>query len=282
MTNSFVIYKLLGQSLYHNDLKFQEHSSQNNIINVNTNTNTNKDLKNFVGGTVGGVIGTFLSHPFDTIKNRIQTNKPYNIYNIRDLYKGLSVPLFGIALEKTIVFGTYNTTKNQITKLIDGEIISSTISGFIAGICCTVIVTPVEKIKINLQNSNPIVYTNLYKGWTATLTREVPGYSIYFLTYEMIKKYVYTNNNLTMSMFDNFMIGGLCGLSSWVFIYPQDKIKTIIQNASGDKKILNVYREIKLNEGFRGFYRGFSLCLMRAIPLHAGVFLGNDIIQKYF
>ena len=282
MTNSFVIYKLLGQSLYHNDLKFQEHSSQNNIINVNTNTNTNKDLKNFLGGTIGGIIGTFLSHPFDTIKNRIQTNNPYNIYNLRDLYKGLSVPLFGIALEKTIVFGTYNTTKNQITKLIDGEIISSTISGFIAGICCTVIVTPVEKIKINLQNSNPIVYTNLYKGWTATLTREVPGYSIYFLTYEMIKKYVYTNNNLTMSMFDNFMIGGLCGLSSWVFIYPQDKIKTIIQNASGDKKILNVYREIKLNEGFRGFYRGFSLCLMRAIPLHAGVFLGNDIIQKYF
>ena len=85
-----------------------------------------------------------------------------------------------------------------------------------------------------------------------------------------------------MSMIDNFVIGGLCGMSSWIFIYPQDKIKTIIQNASGNKKILNVYNEIKLNEGFRGFYRGFSLCLMRAIPLHAGVFLGNDIVQKYF
>jgi solute carrier family 25 carnitine/acylcarnitine transporter 20/29 len=278
MTNLYV-YRMMVQQ-YKKNLNLDENDNIN--INTNINPNVNKDLKNFLGGTIGGVIGTFLSHPFDTIKNRIQTNNPYSIYNLRDLYKGLSVPLFGIALEKTIVFGTYNTSKKYISTQTNNEIASSTISGFIAGICCTGIVTPVEKIKINLQNSNPIVYTNLYKGWTATLTREVPGYSIYFLTYEMIKKYVYTNNNMSMSMFDNFIIGGLCGLSSWIFIYPQDKIKTIIQNTSTDKKILNVYREIKLNEGFRGFYRGFSLCLMRAIPLHAGVFLGNDIVQKYF
>ena len=42
------------------------------------------DYKNFVGGTVGGFIGTLTSHPFDTIKNRIQTNNPYSIYNIEN------------------------------------------------------------------------------------------------------------------------------------------------------------------------------------------------------
>lgn len=242
----------------------------------------NINSKDFLGGTIGGIIGTITSHPFDTIKNRIQTNNPYNIYNLRDLYRGISVPLFGIALEKTIVFGTYNTTKKYINMITNNQIISSTISGLNAGILCTIIVTPVEKIKINLQNNNKISYTNLYKGWTATLTREVPGYGIYFLTYETIKKYIFTDKNKSMDLFDNMIVGGLCGLSSWIFIYPQDKIKTIIQNASTEKKIANVYKDIKMNEGFRGFYKGFSLCLLRAIPLHAGVFVGYDIVQKYY
>lgn len=244
------------------------------------------DYKNFVGGTVGGFIGTLTSHPFDTIKNRIQTNNPYSIYNIRDLYKGISVPLYGIALEKTIVFGAYNTTNNILNKTYsNNQILNASISGLIAGILCTIIVTPVEKIKINMQNStnisNKYIYKNLYKGWTATLTREVPGYSIYFTTYELCKKYIYTNNNKIMSTIDNFMVGGLCGLTSWIFIYPQDKIKTIIQNTPADKKIKDVFREIRLNEGYKGFYRGFSLCLMRAIPLHAGVFAGYDIMYFF-
>ena len=238
------------------------------------------DYKDFLGGAVGGFIGTLTSHPFDTIKNRIQTNNSYNIYNIKDLYKGVTIPLYGIALEKTIVFGAYNTTNNYLNnnyKLY--PILNASFSGLVAGILCTIIVTPVEKIKINLQNNNKVSYKNLYKGWTATLTREVPGYSIYFTTYELCKKYIYKNN---MTTFDNFLIGGLCGLNSWIFIYPQDKIKTIIQNTNDNIKIKNVFKEIKLNEGYKGFYRGFSLCLMRAIPLHAGVFVGYDFIQSAF
>lgn len=270
----------------------------------NNNNKNSKifDYKNFLGGAVGGFIGTFTSHPFDTIKNRIQTNNSYNIYNIRDLYKGISVPLYGIALEKTIVFGAYNTTNNILNNHYNfsNQILNASISGLVAGFLCTIIVTPVEKIKINLQNAKTScttcvktscpkqqsypsnIYKNLYKGWTATLTREVPGYSIYFTTYELCKKYIYTNNNKVMTTFDNFIIGGLCGLTSWIFIYPQDKIKTIIQNTPADKKIADVFREIRLNEGYKGFYRGFSLCLMRAIPLHAGVFLGYDIVQSSF
>jgi hypothetical protein len=233
----------------------------------------------FMGGTLGGIIGTIISHPFDTIKTRIQTNKLYNIYNIRDLYKGLNVPLYGIALEKAIVFGTYNTTNKILKKYTDNLIITSGVSGLIAGFFCTIIVTPVEKIKINMQNNVKITYNNLYKGWSSTLLREIPGYSIYFITYESCNKYIYENNNKQMKLLDNFIIGGVCGLTSWIFIYPQDKIKTIIQTSLNDKKISTVFNEIIQKEGIRGLYRGFSLCLMRAIPLHAGVFAGNSIVH---
>ena len=240
-----------------------------------------------MGGTVGGFIGTILSHPFDTIKNRIQTGNPYNVRNIRDLYSGITLPLYGIALEKTIVFGSYNTTKNILDNYYENTIIKSGISGLVAGFLCTIIVTPVEKIKINLQNykynnQKQNIYTNLYKGWTATLTREVPGYSIYFMTYEIAKQYITKSDNKIVYLANNFLLGGLCGITSWIFIYPQDRIKTIIQNTTSEKKIVDVIKEITLKEGYKGLYKGFSLCLLRSIPLHSGVFFGYGIVEKYF
>jgi hypothetical protein len=34
--------------------------------------------------------------------------------------------------------------------------------------------------------------------------------------------------------------------------------------------------------GCRNFYKGFSLAIMRAMPLHGGVFLGYEMSKSYF
>jgi hypothetical protein len=39
-------------------------------------------------GAIGGVIGSYLSHPFDTIKTLIQTSSPNNLVKIRDYFRG--------------------------------------------------------------------------------------------------------------------------------------------------------------------------------------------------
>jgi len=39
-------------------------------------------------GAVGGVIGSYISHPLDTIKTRMQTNRSYKSLPIRDYFKG--------------------------------------------------------------------------------------------------------------------------------------------------------------------------------------------------
>ena len=115
----------------------------------------------FISGGFGGFVGVGLSHPFDTIRVRMQTNpkeftsikncisKSYTQGGIRSFYKGFIPPLFGIGLEKSIVFGFYNSIYNR--KIFNNKYYNTFISGLGAGFVCTSIVTPLERIKINLQ-----------------------------------------------------------------------------------------------------------------------------------
>jgi hypothetical protein len=236
------------------------------------------NIKEYIAGTVGGCIGTIISHPFDTLRIKLQT-EPHlsllqatkNIYKngYLNFYRGLSPPLVGISLEKSIVFGTfYNLEKNPILKD------KYYLNGFIAGFLSTIIVTPVEKLKIALQtqqNIKNINFNYLFSGWYATILRESPGYAIYFKTYELLKK----ENDTKMRTFIN---GSLSGMSAWLFIYPSDRVKTLVQNKNANYS--NVIKEIYFREGLVGFYRGFSLALLRCIPLHGGVFVGYNYCIK--
>ena len=161
----------------------------------------NNFSKSFLAGTFGGLCGIAISHPFDTIRVRIQTENKFKYRGILDLYKGVGPPLFGVALEKTIVFGSYNYVNNNLINYFPNQqILNHGISGLAAGLACTAIVTPVERLKIIRQTASSKyknsldfmvksfkengVRNTLYRGWTSTLTREIPGYGIYFSTYE--------------------------------------------------------------------------------------------------
>jgi len=131
----------------------------------------------FLAGFCGGVIGTVLSHPIDTARILKQTAKPIIFKN---LYKGIYAPLIGVGLEKAMVFGTFDNLHHSN--------MSDFSKGIISGLASTIIVTPMEKIKINLQTQNHknITLKHIYSGWSATLLREVPGYGIYFSVYGSI------------------------------------------------------------------------------------------------
>jgi solute carrier family 25 carnitine/acylcarnitine transporter 20/29 len=174
-------------------------------------------------------------------------------------------------LEKSIVFGFYEKMK------ILGY--NDFISGLVGGFISTIIVTPIDRLKINYQNKTSIKITNLYKGFTPTIFRETPGFGIYFSTYNYLNKNYNSNNYL----WNNFIFGSISGLTSWIFIYPSDLIKTKYQS-SNNISLINVIKNIyyNKNKGFINFYNGFNLAIMRAMPLHGGVFLGYEMAKKYF
>jgi solute carrier family 25 carnitine/acylcarnitine transporter 20/29 len=259
-------------------------NNNNNGNNSNNNGNNNKYeekiIRNFGYGYLAGMAGIVSSHPFDTIKTNIQKKQMIS-YNMRNLYKGVTAPLFGVGLEKAIVFGTYETSKKYTN--------SDFISGGLAGLSASFIVTPFERIKILLQTNQTVEKKMmsrrfLFQGLSATFYRETPGFAIYFSTYNYLKTGIQQQRKeCEIRPFDSFLIGAFSGCASWVFIYPQDRIKTHLQ-ACKERQIgfKEGFKEVLSDGGYRGLYRGFHYALMRAIPLHATAFMTFELCKKYW
>ena len=264
-----------------NDNTNNDNTNNDNNKHINTNDNDNNKhiIRNFGYGYMAGMAGIVASHPFDTIKTNIQKKQIVN-YNIRNLYKGVAAPLFGVGLEKAIVFGTYETSKKYTN--------SDFISGGLAGLTASFVVTPFERIKILLQTDQTLEKQMLnrrflFQGLSATFYRETPGFAIYFSTYNYLKNEMQKEiKKEEIRPLDSFFIGAFSGCASWIFIYPQDRIKTHLQACKerhlgfkeGCKEVLN-------DGGYRGLYRGFHYALMRAIPLHATAFMTFELCKKY-
>ena len=142
---------------------------------------------------------------------------------------------------------------------------NSTIAGLCAGAVQTVIVCPVELIKIRMQNQSigrqPEYVSDhnkkckrltachfssleivrkilekegiggMYRGWWITLLREVPQFGIYFGTYAWMRLYFATINNSSpedLGLLHLSLAGGITGVVTWCW-YPVDVIKSRLQ-----------------------------------------------------
>jgi len=217
----------------------------------------------YIQGGISGMFGICLSHPIDTIKTLYQTGN--NKYKFKNLYKGISSPLIGVGIEKAVVFGTYNYCKKNN--------ISTPLSGAISGFAASIIVSPYERIKILKQPDQKIDFRFLFKGLGITFFREVPGFAIYFKVFEVLKN----TSNTNYSSLKTFIFGGIAGSVAWVFIYPQDRIKTIIQSTN-EKNTKHIIQTILKNGEL---YNGFSFAIARAFLLHSGTFFMMERLQNY-
>lgn len=244
----------------------------------------------FFCGCIGGLVGQLCCYPFDTIKSRYQMTK--TVYNpwkdfrnagFLQFYRGVSSPLVSVILEKSILFGSYGLLSSNNNN-------NGMINGLSSGLISTLVVVPFERIKIYAQTfherkrNRDILMSvikrdgilSLYRGWTATLFREVPGYGIYFTSYESYKRCTGRNS---LCIYESFVLGSLCGISAWLFIYPSDPIKTRMQYYNIGFR--QATKDIWMKSGVRGFYSGFVWGLLRAGILHGGVFVGYEQSKNY-
>jgi solute carrier family 25 carnitine/acylcarnitine transporter 20/29 len=272
------------------DINNYTNNNTNNNYNNNSNTittTTTYALK-YLNGGISGMCGILLSHPIDTIKTHIQTGNKLNTFkpSFSNFYKGISAPLVGVGIEKAIVFGTYNYMYSKTDNI--------PLSGAVSGLIASLVVTPYERIKILRQNSQIVSFKDLnfrflYKGFTPTFFREMPGFAIYFTTYEYLKNKTFTDYNKKIDYSSSFIYGGISGVTSWIFIYPQDKIKTMLQSQlqygkdkTNNSNIKSIIHTIYNSGGIKQFYTGFGWAAARAVLLHSGTFCMMEYLSNNF
>lgn len=286
------MYQAFHTLLYSQEIDKSNKSNISSVSDISSHPSApSSNVGNYyIKGAIAGMTGILLSHPVDTVKTHIQTGRALRDFKpgLRNLYRGLLPPLAGVGLEKAIVFGTYNWALGHMDNI--------PLAGAIAGFSAAVIVSPYERLKILKQNNMHINNTEinmkfLFRGLSATWTREVPGFAIYFSVYESLKQHTHTQHGLEIGYASSFLYGGLSGCAAWIFIYPQDRIKTILQssnhagntnNAGNSNSIRSIMLEIYNKGGLKHFYSGFSWAVARAMMLHSGTFCMMEFLGKQF
>jgi solute carrier family 25 (mitochondrial carnitine/acylcarnitine transporter), member 20/29 len=270
-----------------------------------------------ISGCFSGVVGVSSTYPLEMIRVRLQTQRKNNEYKnfsdcvkktirgegLRGLYKGMSAPLLGATLTKTIDFGIFGAVRNALDKRPGGQnkLSNVVIAGMMSASAASVILGPIDRLKIllalqrsdleraralgvstegksaKLQYRGPFDlvrhqgFRGIYRGWLITLYREIVYGAVYFSAFQylrtMTQKALGSSDQLPFGVL--MLCGGLTGSLMWTLMFPIDVIKTKVQaNTGSPVSMLLVARRQWAAEGVRGFYKGLSAAVLRSFPAH--------------
>ena len=91
----------------------------------------------------------------------------------------------------------------------------------------------------------------LFRGLTATFTREMPGYFFFFMAYEATR-HALTPAGKTkdeIGALRTVVAGGVAGVTLWTIIFPADVVKSRLQVSGASTPMLTVMGDILKKEG---------------------------------
>lgn len=131
-----------------------------------------EQLKEITFGSIAGLAGKVIEYPFDTVKVRLQSQRdhlplqykgPLDCFRqsiqqdgFRSLYRGVSAPLFGAALETASLFWSYRLAQiflqqNVYTGSKELPLGGLMVAGALSGGVTSLILTPIELVKCRMQ-----------------------------------------------------------------------------------------------------------------------------------
>ncbi|KAI8989294.1 mitochondrial carrier domain-containing protein [Pilobolus umbonatus] len=227
----------------------------------------------------------------------------------KGLYRGVASPLAGIGLCNAVVFMSNGEFRRILQKGDPTKLLSLTeigLAGSMAGIVMAFFNCPIEFLKVKLQTQDPAGIINaqgklepaykgvidcgirtikadgplgIFRGMGITLLRDCPSYGLYFVTYEGLKRGIQSMKGpeQSLSTFDLLMAGGLSGFGAWIPAYPQDVLKSRMQNDPRIKSSLMAFRVLMREVGIKAFFNGVGPTMARAFPANAATFFAYEM-----
>jgi solute carrier family 25 carnitine/acylcarnitine transporter 20/29 len=183
-------------------------------------------------------------------------------------------------------------------------VVGHAMAGMMAGWTVSFVAAPVEHIKARLQiqysadkskrlYSGPIdcltkIYRGhgirgLYHGLSATLLFRT-FFCFWWGSYDVFTRMLQNNTNLSTPAV-NFWAGGLSAQIFWITSYPSDVVKQrIMTDPLGPKRRFPRWRDaakaVYRESGFKGYWRGFVPCFLRAFPANAVALVAFEGVMR--
>lgn len=232
---------------------------------------------------VAGMAGKLIEYPFDTVKVRLQSQpshlplrytgpldcfrQSFRTDGIRGLYRGISAPMTGAAVETSCLFFSYRIIQDALRATVFPGVenlpfAALLFSGAASGSITSLALTPIELIKCRMQvpsesfvQPRPLALVadvfrregliGFWRGQLGTLIRETGGSAAWFGGYEgvsmLFREYnASTNTNTTadgaantgesaLFIHQQLIAGATAGISYNFLFYPADTIKSRLQ-----------------------------------------------------
>jgi len=284
-------------------------------------------LPKIVNGGIAGIIGVSCVFPLDLVKTRLQNQKlgpngekmytgmldcfkqTYKAEGYFGMYRGSAVNILLITPEKAIKLAANDFFRHKLTKS-DGSLPISRemLAGGSAGLCQIIVTTPMELLKIQLQDAGRVAAQlkaagqstahlpkisalsvtrellatkgifGLYRGTKATMLRDVSFSMVYFPLFANLNRLGprKSPDSQEAVFWWSFVSGCAAGSISAAVVNPADVVKTRLQllnKGAGDESyngIFDAFKKILKNEGPSAFFKG-ALCRMIVIAPLFGI-----------
>uniref|UniRef100_A0A8C7RVV8 Mitochondrial glutamate carrier 1 n=1 Tax=Oncorhynchus mykiss TaxID=8022 RepID=A0A8C7RVV8_ONCMY len=271
-----------------------------------------------INGGIAGIVGVTCVFPIDLVKTRLQNQRQgHQIYkNMLDclvktvrsegyfgMYRGAAVNLTLVTPEKAIKLAANDFFRQHLSKNGKGlTVFKEMLAGCGAGICQVVITTPMEMLKIQLQDAGrlaaqqrmpammsptkavsatqiarDLLHTQgiqgLYKGLGATLMRDVPFSMVYFPLFAHLNRLGQPSRDESAPFYWAFLSGCLAGSTAAVAVNPCDVVKTRLQSLSKGANeesyngVVDCVSKIMRKEGPFAFLKGAGCRALVIAPL---------------
>ncbi|KAI8943152.1 hypothetical protein NX059_001181 [Plenodomus lindquistii] len=234
------------------------------------------------------------------------------------LYKGATPPLVGWMFMDSLMLGSLSVYRRVLNDNIFNPrshlkpthpqqtlpIYGHALAGILAGWTVSLIAAPIEHIKARLQIQYAVskasrLYTGpihclqtiyrahglrgVYHGLGATMLFRT-FFCFWWGSYDLFTRTLQSHTSLSAPAV-NFWAGGLSAQVFWMTSYPSDVVKQrIMTDTLGEGRKFERWRDaargVWRESGWRGYWRGFVPCFLRAFPANAVALVAFEGVMR--
>uniref|UniRef100_T1PDS6 Mitochondrial carrier protein n=1 Tax=Musca domestica TaxID=7370 RepID=T1PDS6_MUSDO len=253
---------------------------------------------NMTAGAIAGVLEHIVMYPMDSVKTRMQSLSPatsklnitatfQNMVRKEGIFRpirGVTAVVAGAGPAHALYFGSYEMSKELMTKITTHNHINYMASGVIATLIHDAVSNPAEVIKQRMQMYNSPyksvvacmrgVYQNeglkaFYRSYSTQLVMNIPNQTIHFTTYEFFQNRL--NHERKYNPPVHVVAGGAAGACAAAVTTPLDVVKTLLntQETGLVRGMMEAIKQIYTMAGPLGFFKGLTARVLYSMPATA-------------